>query len=549
MQPRMWKRVGVLAALVSIGVVSACSEDTEGAAGAECDPAQADSCQEGLECTTSGDRSTCTFPVGGDCRPNELENGGCPANAECAAGEGAGPKCLLREGESCEPTANLCSPALACAELVDGGHRCFPAVVLRGDVRDARSETPLEGAHVIALDDEGVAVTDVAVSDAAGHYSLRVPVPREADGAPTDEAFTLSAAAADHQPFPSGIRVALPITTSTAKLTDGAWLVDNALTRVVLLPLPSGQRYSIEGRLVGASAEGTDARRFGGVLVVAAGTPGAFSGLSDRSGTFTIFNVVPGEYELRGYAAGLQLEPETVTVASKSLAGVELVERDRPTTTVSGTIQLVNAPGDAATSVILVVKDTFDDSTARGETPRGLRAPETGDPNVDGAFGIEGVPDGTYVVLAAYENDALVRDPDTNIAGTSFVTIDVDADESTTLEISESFKVTGALEVLGPGTDDAEPVSEQPALRWADDSSEDYYEVRVFDAFGNEVWSVPNLPGVSGSEEVSVAYDGPLDSGMYYQFRVKSWRQPGNGDPAPISTTEDLRGVFFKPAE
>jgi hypothetical protein len=44
------------------------------------------------------------------------------------------------------------------------------------------------------------------------------------------------------------------------------------------------------------------------------------------------------------------------------------------------------------------------------------------------------------------------------------------------------------------------------------------------------------------------AYEGPLETGMYYQFRVKSWRQPGNGDAAPISAIEDLRGVFFKPA-
>jgi hypothetical protein len=34
---------------------------------------------------------------------------------------------------------------------------------------------------------------------------------------------------------------------------------------------------------------------------------------------------------------------------------------------------------------------------------------------------------------------------------------------------------------------------------------------------------------------------------MYYQFRVTAWRQPGMSDAAPISTTEDLRGVFFSP--
>jgi hypothetical protein len=42
-----------------------------------------------------------------------------------------------------------------------------------------------------------------------------------------------------------------------------------------------------------------------------------------------------------------------------------------------------------------------------------------------------------------------------------------------------------------------------------------------------------------------VSYEGPLDPGMYYQFRVSSWRQPGGGNAAAISTSEDLRGVFF----
>jgi hypothetical protein len=69
----------------------------------------------------------------------------------------------------------------------------------------------------------------------------------------------------------------------------------------------------------------------------------------------------------------------------------------------------------------------------------------------------------------------------------------------------------------------------------------------VFDAFGTEVWSSLMLPAVSGSDTASVQYEGPLDPGMYYQFRVTSWRAPG-GDAAPISATEDLRGVFFTPA-
>ena len=42
----------------------------------------------------------------------------------------------------------------------------------------------------------------------------------------------------------------------------------------------------------------------------------------------------------------------------------------------------------------------------------------------------------------------------------------------------------------------------------------------------------------------AVPYGGPMEPGMYYQFRATSWRTPG-GMPGPISTTEDLRGVFY----
>jgi hypothetical protein len=154
-------------------------------------------------------------------------------------------------------------------------------------------------------------------------------------------------------------------------------------------------------------------------------------------------------------------------------------------------------------------------NAARGEVPRGLRAPRTGVPNVAGDFSIDGVPDGSYVVLAAYENDDLVRDPDTNISGTDFVRIDVSIDDGRTLSMSDSFKVTEALAVFAPGATEPEAVNTAPTLRWADDSSEDWYDVRVFDAFGDEVWSSLELPGVSGQDEVSVEYGGPLDPGMY----------------------------------
>jgi hypothetical protein len=115
-----------------------------------------------------------------------------------------------------------------------------------------------------------------------------------------------------------------------------------------------------------------------------------------------------------------------------------------------------------------------------------------------------------------------------------------------------SFKITGALPLIGPGAERPDPVTTAPTLEWGDDSSEDFYTVVVYNAYGDLVWCLsdlmtcdgPSIPAVSGSATVSVPYSGPLDPGMYYQFRATAWRSPG-GTPGPISNTEDLRGVFY----
>src|SRR5690606_39174864 len=153
-------------------------------------------------------------------------------------------------------------------------------------------------------------------------------------------------------------------------------------------------------------------------------------------------------------------------------------------------------PGDGDdTSVVLIPKALFSEVFEFGPVPFGLRAPEPGvAPNVGGAWTIAGVPAGTYKVLAAYENDCLVRDPDTGIAGTEILEITVAVGDDITLQ--DGFKVTGALGVVGPGRDGPEQVTGTPSFEFEDDSSEDNYEVVVHDALGNEIWRDDMIPGV-----------------------------------------------------
>jgi len=198
----------------------------------------------------------------------------------------------------------------------------------------------------------------------------------------------------------------------------------------------------------------------------------------------------------------------------------------------------VNA-GAKTTSVVLVVASTFNETLKRGEVPRGLRAFP-----VTGSYAFSDVPAGDYVVLAAFENDELVRDPDESIGGTAIQRISV---AGAGVDVA-GFKVTGALAVVAPGADGPEQLTgAAPTFEWADDSSEDGYELQVLDTFGNEVWKDTEVPNVSGASTVTLAYGGPALMSGYYQFRAVSWRAAKKGSTVRtyISATEDLKGVFI----
>ncbi|WP_437680924.1 hypothetical protein [Sorangium sp. So ce131] len=511
--------------------------------GGSCAGDAKDFCATDAVCGADG---TCQIPPGGACDPAGPDH--CLDDAVCGKTRDGAGLCGIAEGGACDPEQPLCAGGLTCAELVAGGHACYPPVLAKGKVFDSGTTAGVEGARVLALDDQASALTDVTITDAAGSYVLEVPVPRAEDGAPIEDlVFTLRASAQDYQPFPGGLRTALPIASSEATSGDEGWSIETTLTDIALIALPEEQRGlpSISGTVLASGSSG-------GVLVVAEDDGGAgFSAVTDRGGAYTIFNVPAGSYTVSGYAAGLSLDPASAEVSGAALSGVDLARSEAALGAVSGMINIVNAQGGATTSVVLVVASTFNDTFVRGEVPRGLRTPLSGPPSVSGEFSITGVPAGNYVVLAAFEDDDLVRDPDPNIAGTQLVTVEMPSPGKET-SLPDAFKITEALPVIGPGATDPEPVTSAPTLRWGDDSSEDFYTVVVYNAYGDLVWCLaddeqcdgPSIPGASGVEEVSVEYGGPLDPGMYYQFRVTSWRSPG-GNPGPISATEDLRGVFY----
>lgn len=449
-----------------------------------------------------------------------------PALVACGGNE-----CKLDDPSSC--------PGVLVCEAVQGRETpgCFAPVLLQGKVFDLGTHAGVSGARVTALDVNGAAQGPVVISDENGGYSLRIPTTRsDEQGTPVARTVTLRASAKDYQTFPSGVRVALPIDTSAAaSAKEGEpWVLSGGQTDIGLAQLEQADRGNPS---ISGTVELTEGQS--GVLVVAeaAGQQGR-TAVADASGDFVIFNVPPGTWSIRAFSKGANYTPGAATVeAGKDVKDVRLTRATTPTGTVSGSVNIVSATG--ATSVVLVVKSTFVPNLARGEVPPGLRAPEPGiAPNVDGTFSISGVPDGEYVVLAAFENDGLVRDPNTNTAGTELQYVTV---ANGTADRQPTFKVTNAMTLVSPGAGDSlDEVSATPALTFKPYPSAGTYDVLVFDTFGNEVWHATSL-SLPTSGDLSVDYGGePLTSGMVYQWRAVAYGKAGQ----PISQTEDLKGLF-----
>lgn len=482
---------------------------------------------------------------------------------------------LLEPGAACDPTVlpvadtpdpeddkdpqPICAPGLVCDPVIDSeDFVCGTALSIRGRVTDSATGEGIEAALLAAFNERGEPVTDVVATDSCGDYTLPVRVKRKPDGSYAESLqWTLSVSARDYQPFPTGLRPALPIDMADAapapepvdpeaEKEDDAdgdaktyvpEAVNNSATSVALISLGAGAQ--------GVAISGTLGREAAGALVVAEGGPApAPYAIADASGAYTLFNVPAGAATIRAYRQNLEVTPAAVTVAADDLVDVDLaVVTTDPAmlATVTGDLNIVD-PGDGSvTSVVLVPASVFNAPLERGPVPLGLRDPPPPTaPDVGGAFSLAGVPGGTYKVLVAFENDFLVRDPDEGIAGTQIQEITVEAGKP--VAVAEAFKVTGALTIVGPGKDRPEEVEATPTFSWVDDSSEEGYDLVVFDALGNVQW-MTEVPSGNGGE-VTLPYGGPaLQSGMYYQFRVTSWRLVQD-ERRNISRTEDLRGVF-----
>ncbi len=440
-------------------------------------------------------------------------------------------KCTLGTTDGCD-NGQVCEAQVGSTDPI-----CADPVEVRGQVTDALTTLPIAGALVVAVDANAAARTDVVTTDVMGNYKLPIAVARTAAGAATPDAVTLRVSAAGYQTFPTPPRPALPIDLTKSTKADGTLVVEAANTDVTLYDngVDAGTVATIKGRVEAAEPSG--------VLVLAIqGGRSVASAISGSDGAFTLFDVPRNvATTVEGYRANLNVTAAMITPGTAILSDVVLTGVTTGLVAVTGSISIVNAPGGLTTSVILVPDSTFDNTALRGEAPAGLRVAGIG----GGGFSIPGVAPGTYVVLAAFENDDLVRDPDVSIGGTSLVRITI-APGAASPVAAGSFKVTEALAVIAPGAMGLDTITTiTPKLEWDDDSSEDGYELYLYDQFGELLHENKGIASFMGAGNPSYTVPGTvvLTPGGLYQFRVYSWRSSGNGRTY-ISSTEDLRGVF-----
>src|SRR5262249_9684092 len=180
-----------------------------------------------------------------------------------------------------------------------------------------------------------------------------------------------------------------------------------------------------------------------------------------------------------GYFVGVSFTPvENVTVAGAARPGVNLVASGAATGVLTGSLSYVaGADTSVTTAVVLRLQATR-------EVPPGLQVAATN----SATYQLDKVPDGTYEVLASFPNDQLVKDPDPGQSGTATPVVTF---AGSTVDVG-SFKITDPVNMIGP--DANARMTGTPTFTWEAYPQTNHYRIDVFDAQGNPIWSLDDIP-------------------------------------------------------
>ncbi len=395
---------------------------------------------------------------------------------------------------------------------------------LQGNVADAVTQSPIEGANVIVFNaDDNAPTGTTLISDANGNFSI--------DLLPGN--YFLKVYKQDYDALPSPGMEAVPF-----NITIGATTAQS----VELTPASDTNTGYISGKISGADVSG--------VLVVAEHTVNevAYSSVSDSEGNYTIFNVPAGTYNVMGYKASYNSSTASASVTADmetTDANIELTAG--ASGTLSGTVRnLATENKDVDVSLVHALTR---------ETIPGLVTQTSAL-----AYTIANIPDGTYIARATFKNDDRVMDPD-RIAkfGEPVVTF-----ASNTIELT--FDITGSITLNSP-TNDAtttqpvETTSTTPTFSWTAYSSTSDYVIEVIDAStGEVVWGgfdktgplpLKNIVIPSSQKSIVFNSDGnasitELIPGRTYRWRIFASKNDQNSDTGwtLISASEDQRGLI-----
>ncbi len=404
---------------------------------------------------------------------------------------------------------------------------------ISGTVKDASSASVLTNVTVILFDASNNSPVATTTSNTSGVFTFDI-----AGGN-----YFVKLYKQGYLPVPALGTTAIPFAVTVGQTsTEDAQMTASSATNA--------------GYISGKITSGSTA--LGGVLVAAEATGVAYTGISDKDGNYSIFNVSAGSYQVKGYIANYTAASVAASVTSSTeTANVNISMTSGVTGTVSGTMNTI------AGTTIATPPTNMDISLVHPitkETIPGLSQSVTYSSSL--TFSFSKVPDGNYIVRASYANDYIIMDPD-HIAKFGDYTVSLSG--GTPNPSTVGITATGAVLLNSPTnamtTTVPTSASSTPTFTWSAYPSTSDYVIEVMDAAtGNIVWGGFSNFGTSSvtknitiaSSTTSIAYnsDGKasiasLVSGKVYRWRIYASKNqvaaPGWG---LIGASEDQMGLI-----